>query len=388
VYQVPVFEALRNDAIRDQWAELHEASPDAHAALHPDCVEAWFRDCEAAGGRPPFVHAVMSVRRLECLGVLDSWDLSIAPAMGRVRRGRRLYAKSLLVRGADVPATDALTPDGRNQAAELWLRSLTDGSCSQRVDSLYIEALDRQSQLYQMISESGRHLSWLEPRPLQPRWRIQLPTTVDEYWMSGFSARSRNTLKRKRKKLKNMRVGVFTSAEEVPEYLTFASEVSRHTWQTKQLGLRIRNDDQERRLFSSLAQRGGFRGYVLFVDETPTAFVHLTAHAGVLNNEEMGFLPDWGAFSPGLILQAEVVNDVISAGCFATLDFGLGHAGYKEFLANSQSESEDLWLLQPGFTARLDRRIIQMQNQLTHLAKAALDRAGLLKKLRRRSRGS
>jgi hypothetical protein len=392
VFQDTVEAALRQASIREQWSELHAANPDAHPALHPDAVEAWFDSKGGNNSRAPFVHAVLQAGQLECLGVLDAWDLPVVSSLGWRRSGFRLYAKSMLWRESgsacetDAAAADDLLAAPHDFTAD-WLQSLTNGQCDRRVSSLYVEALDRQSRLFRALNGCHQRLVWRDAGPLQPRWRIRLPSTLDDYWQKEFSCRSRNTLKRKRKKLANRELKVFSEPEDVPEFLAAASAVSVHTWQSKQLGLRVRNDARERALFTTLARRGAFRGYLLQVDGKPAAFIYTTTHQGTVWCEEMGFLPEFFAFSPGLVLLADVVDDLITCGQFHTIDFGLGHAAYKEFLGNCQSESEDVWLLSRGLSTSAACRTLQARAGLDRCVRSALDRTGLLRRLRRWSRG-
>jgi Acetyltransferase (GNAT) domain len=392
VLQMSLNDALQNESLRTQWAAFHDRSPDAHPLLHPDCVEASFSDGTRSREAAPFVHAILTNERLECLGVLDPWTLPVVSKLKWKRSGWRLFAKSLSNRDVGVADVDNFELSPRtggdeaqecNTASGLWLRSLMDGSGSRDVRSLYIEALDRNSALYQQLQNGSRDLIWMEPGPLQPRWRLQLPGSVDEYWQQQFSRRSRNTLRRKKKKIKGFQLQVATQPEHISAFLRAANAVSRETWQSRQLGLRIRNDERELRLFTALAERGAFRGYVLVVDERPIAFVYLTSHNGVIHNEETGYVADMAQFSPGLVLLSEVVDDVIATGQYDILDFGLGHAFYKELLANQESQSEDAWLLRPGLATSLDCAAIRLQQRSQSLAKASLARAGVLRIVKR-----
>lgn len=372
VVQLSLIEALQDLSLRQQWEKMHEQSDDAHPLLHPDAVEAWFGQDSGEKSSSPFVHALMQGTELLSLGVLDSWTLPIVGRLKWKRSGRRLYSKSLLSRDS--------------KAAVSWLRSLANASNRYVVDSLYVEALDRKSSLCSFLKGAGREMRWLEPGSPQPRWRIQLPTSIEEYWTQQFSSKTRNTLRRKKKRLADYTVKVVTTPDEMAEFLSAASDVSRESWQSRTLGLRVQNSERELRLFSDLASRGEFRGYLMSFESRFVAFAIVTNHNGTASYEETGYLPESSDLSPGQILVSELVDDIISTGQCILFDFGLGHASYKESFSNHQSLSEDVWLLRRGLRTSIDFATIHFLRMLRSATKTVLAHVGLLHVLKRWSR--
>jgi hypothetical protein len=138
----------------------------------------------------------------------------------------------------------------------------------------------------------------------------------------------------KKKKLGDYRVEVITVPAGIDGVLTSASAVSEHTWQSRELGLRVKNNKQERRLFRSLAKRSEFRGHLMWLGDRPVAFVINTSHDGYLHYEETRFLPELLHLSPGTVLVSELVDDTISCGKYHTVDFELGHASMLRRILN------------------------------------------------------
>lgn len=349
---------------------LFDLSPNPHPYLHPDCLQAHF----SLAADDVQLAAVARDGELCCAGILDPWTLKAGHVPGTSLSwqlsARRIFAKGLLC-------------DGQHDSIASWLRHVAPQLRDHGWAGLLIEACAVDTPLWQILNDSDHSLKLLREGQLQPRWRVQLPSTVDDYWSQQFKGKTRNTLRRKRKKLGNYRVDVIVNADEVEDFLAAASAVSQHTWQTRELGLRVKNSEQERRLFRTLAERRAFRGHLMSVDERPVAFAINTGHSGYLHFEETGFLPELSHLSPGTVLISELVDDVIGCGEYHTLDFGLGHADYKQLFSNQQTESSDLWLLRNSPVNSLASALISSQETLKTSVKASLQRLGILRKLKK-----
>ncbi|MEO2031256.1 MAG: GNAT family N-acetyltransferase [Planctomycetaceae bacterium] len=363
---------------RDSLKRLYEQTPNPHPYLHPGCLQAHF----AETGTDVWVAAVQHDGDLRCAGILDSWSLEVGRIPGTTLdwrlHGRRVFGKGLLWDGTDESVISWLAGVSRQLRGHGWA-------------GLMIEALALDSPLWALIESTlgGQSvgLNLVRPQNLQPRWRLKLPNTVEEYWTVQFKGKTRNTLRRKRKKLGNYRVDVITEPAEVDEFLVSASAVSEHTWQSRELGLRVKNNQRERQLFRALAARGEFRGHLMRLDDRPVAFFINTSHDGCLHCEETGFLPEFLHLSPGTVLVSELVDDVIGCGQYHTLDFGLGHADYKQLFSNEQTESSNIWLLRNSPVNVFAAGMISAQESIRGSAKQALLRSGVLRHLKKLKRG-
>lgn len=359
---------------RDSLELLFEQTANPHPFLHPDCLDAHFgRDSEDVQ-----LAAVVHDGRLCCAGILDPWSLKAGQLPGTPLHwrlpGRRIFAKGLL-------------SDGRGESVHSWLQHIKPLLQQHGWTGLLLEACAVDTPLWQCLDNHEHGLQRLPEGQLQPRWRVRLPATVDDYWQQQFKGKTRNTLRRKRKKLGQYRVEVIVEPEQIDDFLIAASAVSQHTWQSRELGLRVKNSEQERRLFRALARRRAFRGHLMLVDERPVAFVINTSHRGYLHFEETGFLPELSHLSPGTVLVSELIDDVISCGDYHTVDFGLGHADYKQLFSNMQTESSDLWLLRNSPVNTLATCLISADEALRSTAKRTLQRFGILGRLKKRRRG-
>ena len=366
------------DEFGESLKRLYEQTSNPHPYLHPNCLQAHF----AGKGTDIWVAAVQQHGNLCCAGILDSWSLDVGRIPGTTLdwqlHGRRVFGKGLLWDGSDESVIRWLTGVSRQLRGHAWA-------------GLMVEALALDTPLWSVVasamSEQSIGLRLFRPQKLQPRWRLQLPNTVDEYWSIQFKGKTRNTLRRKRKKLGNYRVEVTTEPAGVDEFLSSASAVSQHTWQSRELGLRVKNNEQERQLFRTLAARDEFRGYLIRLDDRPIAFGINSSHDGYLHFEETGFLQEFSHLSPGIVLVSELIDDVIGCGEYHTLDFGLGHADYKQLFANEKTESSNIWLLKNSPVNTLAEGMISTQESIRNTVKQALLRAGVLRRLKKLKRG-
>jgi hypothetical protein len=367
-------EALNNFTTFDQLQQLFNESPQPHAFLHPESLQAWFSNRSGSSADNARILTVSDGDRIRCAGVLDPWKLSVCqvPGVSRSRIERpaaRLFGKGLLCREGDSTVT-------------AWFNALARFHRRNRIQGTLFEALDRSDWLSPHITNPSADMRLLDLNPVQPHWRVRLPDSVDQYWSEQFSGKTRSTLRRKRRKLGDYEIQVATEPQQVADFLRDASAVSEHTWQTKLLGLRVKNNDQELATYGSMAERNAFRGYLLKLDQQAIAFVICTCHQGYVRYEETGFLPQFSDRSPGSILVSELIDDLIRAGQNHCLDFGLGHADYKQLFANDQSESEDAWLLTDSLQSAIDVTLMNSQQRLTSMGKAVLERTGLLRRVR------
>lgn len=366
------------DVFGESLRRLFDKTPNPHPYLHPDCLQAHFQESDTE----VYLAALEHDGQIRCAGILDKWSLDIGRLPGTQLnwrlRGRRVFAKGLLWDGTDESIRD-------------WLNGIGPCLRNHRWAGLMIEAVAIDTPLWSALesalADGSSRLELVRPQRLQPRWRIRLPKTVDEFWANQFKGKTRNTLRRKRKKLGDYRVDVYSAPEDIDSFLQAATSVSEHTWQSRELGLRVKNSDQERRRFRSLAERREFRGHIMWLEERPVAFVINTSHDGYLHYEETGFLPELSHLSPGTVLVSELIDEVIASGEYHTIDFGLGHADYKQLFSNEQTESSDIWLLRNSPVNAVAAGMISTQENLKSAAKAALQKSGVLRRLKKLKRG-
>lgn len=322
------------------WRQLYDQASIAAPLQHPDYVLGEVRQApqtklpplvilaEQDGrcvGAAPLIPKVCQTRRVGSLGV----NLHIA--------GYRLAGNDMLTAGADPAVTSALFSTALQHVVEAG------------AGFLLLEDLDTPGTLAETV-EQLTPKNWLPLRHagIQPRRRIQLPSTATEYW-NRFSTKTRSTFRRKLKKFGTTKLERITDVADLPRFLEIAHQISQQTWQSRQLGLRVSNSPEELELLSILAREGLLRSYLWFSNDEPVAFLIGNQNKGCFHYEEVGYATPFAKHSPGQMMLIQVLDDLFAHDHPEWFDFGGGDADYKQLFASHESRSGTLWLWPPSW---------------------------------------
>ncbi|MBS0207217.1 MAG: GNAT family N-acetyltransferase [Planctomycetes bacterium] len=260
---------------------------------------------------------------------------------------------------------------------ERLLKRATQHVAESNADFLLIEDLDQSTTLYAAVQNGELHgCQRFATHEFQPRRYVDFPASEAEYW-STFSSRSLSKFRRNLKKFGRTRLECVTELEQIPDFLQSAHEISRQSWQSRQYGLRIRNDDAELRQLSVLAQHGMLRSYLWWIDDKPAAFAVCNQHAGCFRYEEIAYCSEFGQFSPGRTMLQQIVEDLLRHDSPKILDFGGGDAEYKQQFANRSSTSGTIWLVPPAWRARCSLSYLKSCRQLRSVCRRLIKKSGL-----------
>jgi CelD/BcsL family acetyltransferase involved in cellulose biosynthesis len=99
------------------------------------------------------------------------------------------------------------------------------------------------------------------------------------------------------------------------------------------------------------ATRGWLRGYVLYIDDNPSAYWIGSLYRGTFYSEYMAYDPAHVKTAPGMYLAMEVLKE-LSAGepdeRATYVDFGAGEAEYKTRLGNHSWMETKVYVFAPG----------------------------------------
>lgn len=330
--------------IAEDWRMLFDRDEDAYALQHPAYVEAEVRHL-AKSRLEPLSISVRRCGELAGLGILLPKSISTRKAGGVgvawTLHGYRLAGSRFLKDGDDVDFENRL------------LGAALEAVAARGADFLLIEDLDQASSLWGSVG-CALPAGWkaFAPFGYQARLRIRFPEKRAEYWQQ-FSGKTRSTFRRKLKKFGSVRLERVTRSEQVEAFLETAHHISVQTWQTRRLGLRIRNDEAERQTLSALADAGLLRSYVWYSNDEPAAFCVGNQAHGVFHYEEVGYATKFARFSPGQMLVVQMIDDLLSEDSPTWFDFGGGDAEYKRMFANHESISGTVWLTPPSLKSRV-----------------------------------
>jgi CelD/BcsL family acetyltransferase involved in cellulose biosynthesis len=128
---------------------------------------------------------------------------------------------------------------------------------------------------------------------------------------------------------------------------------SSATWEIWQnfIGLRAKSHAKPTSIgcFIRGATAGQVRGYILFRQETPIAYMYCRARGCDLVFEKTGFDPLLAAHSPGFVILWFALQRLFTDGEFRRFDFGEGEYPHKEHMATGSVEVAELYCFPWGF---------------------------------------
>lgn len=359
---------------RDRWLHLFERSPVSRISHHPDYAAAVFPEVGQPGWTITCLQNDEPVGMAILIPKMCRMGRQLLPGASKSLLGVRLAGFGLLLRQDDKYVADELVS---KMASELSRR---------RIPCIEFEELMEDSHLWDSLqSLTDQGFQTAPDHPFDTHYRIRLSGTAEDFW-GGFKSKHRYRMRKEREGLPSYRVKCYRNVGEVDEWLSLAHQISRNSWQSHQLGLRIRNDDEACRFLTFLATMGALRSYLLFSDETPVSFVMSHQWNGTFHYDEVGFDRRFANQFPGKVLLQEIINDLFDHDPPQTFDFGLGEADYKRFYSNDQTRSATLALFPPGIRSRYQLASMRLHRNLNRTARGALERTGWYDTLRRKLR--
>lgn len=166
---------------------------------------------------------------------------------------------------------------------------------------------------------------------------VDLQGTFSDY-LQKFSNKSRNTLKRKVKKLADRSSGLvnlleYRSPSEIIAFRDIAVTISRASYKSE-CGLGFQESEGFARQLELDAATGSVRGYVLMSEDQPVAYVFCRIDNDVIVYKHLGYDERFAQRSPGTALLYLMLQRLFDEGEFRLLDFdGTEYYAYKEFFA-------------------------------------------------------
>lgn len=236
-------------------------------------------------------------------------------------------------------------------------------------------------------------LRWVMRRG--PRHYIRLDGTFDDY-LGRFSSKTRSGLRRKRRRLERESGGAVRFAAYGPgAFAAFheaARAVSRRTYQEIMFDAGLPDDEEDIAAMERAMDAGDARGFLLFVDEMPVAYLYCPRRDGVDEYQYVGFRPDYGQWSPGTVLLLAVLEHLFADPDAVAFDFteGAGEGSHKAFYATDSVDFETVVLLRRNLRNRALIALREMLDRLSGSIGGLLRRFGLKEHVRvllRRARG-
>lgn len=201
-------------------------------------------------------------------------------------------------------------------------------------------------------------------------------------YLAGFSAKSRSTLNRKRRRWAERSGGsldlrCYRTADEAEEFHRLARTVSARSYQERLLGAGLPAGADALAGMRALAAAGAMRGWLLFLDGRPVSYLYAPAEGQTLIYAHLGYDPDFADLSPGTVLQFEAMRQLMEEGVFRRFDFTAGEGQHKSLFATGTVECIDLLLLRPTLANLAVGHALAAFDASVALAKRLVSRCGL-----------
>lgn len=279
----------------------------------------------------------------------------VAARIKRIRLRCRLGYRKLYeppVRALAVVHGGLLGPLSRTDPGSL-LAAVHSGLERREIDVVRLPAVATESLLATALATKSPRWRRSSSEPRR-HWRAHLPGSYEEF-LRSLSSSTRQGARRNAAKLERahpeLELRRFVTGDDLDEFLAAASAVADTTYQ-RNLGVAISDDDGLQHAIVALgADRGWFRGLVLYLDGEPAAFWYGFAYRGVFQTAVPGYDPRYGRLNIGMVVLLKLVEELCADESISMLDFGFGDAEYKRRLGDESWLEQDVLVFEPTLRA-------------------------------------
>jgi hypothetical protein len=286
----------------------------------------------------------------------------------------------------------ALRGNPSKENCDLIVNSVLQSLADREADVAYMNFLREDSELCKLAKKKPGVLSRDYLRVTQQHYAAALPTSVDEFYR-GLSPKVRKNQKRQAKKLVdhfsgNVTVRCFRKVAEIDDLVAEVGRVASKSYQ-RGLGVGFFDSAHTREQLRLKAEKGWLQGYVLYLAERPCAFWLGDINGNTFGSDYVGYDAEFASHSPGMYLVMKVIEGFCDGHRegVTEVDFGTGHAQYKQVLSNHEWRETSVYVFAPtfkGISINLIRSLIVGTDQLI---KNALADTNLLQKVKKAWRG-
>jgi Acetyltransferase (GNAT) domain len=175
--------------------------------------------------------------------------------------------------------------------------------------------------------------------------RLRLPATFEDF-LAARSRKVRSGIRYDAKRLEQrlgdrLRIERLTAPSDLDRIFHDVVRVAELTYQ-KGLGAAFLDTPEQRRLTSLSIERGWFRAWVLYDEETPIAFWQGAVYGRTYHSATTGYDPAYGRDRVGIYLLTRAISDLCADSEVDTFDFGFGDADYKRQFSDEAWSENDL----------------------------------------------
>jgi Acetyltransferase (GNAT) domain len=323
-------------ALRGEWEALPIENPHADLDFFLTVIDA------REEALRPHVVVLLEDGVPAALGALRLEEIPLIASIGyRDVYRPRVRALTLVPGGAVASSRSA-----ERQLAAFLLRSLQ----AKEADVLLFPSLRRDSALFEVIYASVGPLRRSHFAEVRTHRRLQLPATFEEF-LASRTRKVRSGVRYDAKRLEQ-RLGdhlQFLRLDAPEDFERVFRDVVRVADLTYQrgLGAGFADTSERRRLTKLSLDRGWFRAWVLYEDETPIAFWQGNVYRGVYHSGTTGYDPAYRSDRVGIYLLMRVIEDLCGEPGVDLFDFGFGDADYKRHFSDESWDESDFVVFAP-----------------------------------------
>ena len=283
----------------------------------------------------------------------------------------------------------AIHGDSSAQNTEILLREVMNCLKHDEADLAMLEFVPLESPLYRLALT----LPGIRSRDTLPASQghesLVIPDTVEEVYRRMSSSRRKN-LRREIKKLETHPTGrakivCYRATTELDLLFRDTEEVAKKTYQ-RGLGAGFADTPQIRKRLEMAAENGWLRAHLLYLGERPCAFWIGMLYNGTFVSEYMAYDPEFRQWSPGMVLIMCVIEGFCNRAngdIVKELDFGLGHAEYKEALCSNHWLEAAVYIFSPTAKGLLLKSLRTSTRLIDSFARRLLASTTLFRRLKR-----
>ena len=224
-----------------------------------------------------------------------------------------------------------------------------------------------------------------------PHYGMTLPESIDAFYRQ-MKEKHRRPLRKACRLLEEdkeddsdtLRYRLFTHPGEVDQFAAAAEAIAQQSYQ-RHLGSSYVDSPSMRHWLRALAERGQWRGYVLYADQRPCAYWVGWLYGKTFYVYYAGRDPSCRDFNPGTgtILFAKMIEDLCEHTAARVADFGPGDYPYKRRFCDISKQTVTLLIFGPtpfGMGFNMARTVLSWAEKG---AKAVLGRLGFLDRIKR-----
>jgi CelD/BcsL family acetyltransferase involved in cellulose biosynthesis len=342
--------------LREAWDDLFERASGASVHLSRHWVDPFLQAGRLRGD--PIAITVWRGPRLVALLPLSlrrTMGIRIAEPIGT---GVPSYL-GLLLDPDQASAVDALTEACRS-ARSFDLLSMQDVFSADEPTRLLVESFRRHGAAIRRVKRSST-------------WRILLGESFDDYLRSQKSGRSRQTLRRKERRLTEAgqtNLQRFDGPEISPEIVDRIFAIQGQSW-IESVGGAVLGSAFHRSLIASMAEQGLAQAWLLSIDGDDAAFVLTFRAHGVLHYAYPAYKLEYANLSVGQLLTQHMIRDACETG-ISLFDFGHSDADYKRYWGNEEQQVDRVFV---ALSARAGAAAFLLANAWTAIRNPRIKRA-------------